>query len=94
MLQDLTNAGASGSTPPPCSKQGVKNDHSPWSAPRERKRRTKPADIALSSIEEIEYATSPPKRHNGGAGGSRGRPGLNSHAPGAALPHLSLPAPC
>ena len=71
-LGDVSNLQHPGSTPP-CSKQGTKNDHSPWSAPRERKRRSKPAqeqgqEAHLSSIEEAEYATSPPKRHNGGSG--------------------------
>jgi hypothetical protein len=65
MRQELAENLDANGTPPQCSKQGTKNDHSPWSAPRERKRRNKPVEVALTSIEEIEYATSPPKRHNG-----------------------------
>ncbi|KAL4439429.1 hypothetical protein ABPG77_008758 [Micractinium sp. CCAP 211/92] len=70
MLQELAN----GQTPP--CKQGSKTGkqaHSPWSAPRERKRRSKsgqpgaaPVEAVLSSIEELETYTSPPKRHQNG----------------------------
>lgn len=70
MLQELAN----GQTPP--CKQGSKTGkqaHSPWSAPRERKRRSKavqpgaaPVEAVLSSIEELEAYTSPPKRHQNG----------------------------
>lgn len=64
MLQEAN----AGSTPPCCKQQGTKQQHSPWSAPRERKRRSKPARPAhLSSIEEGIW-TSPPKRANNGAG--------------------------
>ncbi|KAL4437247.1 hypothetical protein ABPG75_004386 [Micractinium tetrahymenae] len=70
MLQELAN----GQTPP-CKQGGKcgKQAHSPWSAPRERKRRSKavqpgaaPAEAVLSSIEELETYTSPPKRHQNG----------------------------
>lgn len=69
-LQEVTNHGT-----PPCSKGGHKQAHSPWSAPRERRKRTKPQEVApLTSIEEADFA-SPPKRRNGvmGQGGREGR---------------------
>ena len=83
MLSDVTNHGST----PPCVKQGQKNDHSPWSAPRERKRRSKLAvqeavPVALCSIEEIEYTTSPPKRHNGAWGWDGGVAGAQGGARG------------
>ena len=73
-LQELPNGHNTGT--PPCAKQGgVKNLHSPWSAPRDRKKRTKQEPSALTIIDEVQYS-SPPKRHNGAArergGGSQG----------------------
>lgn len=62
---------ASSRTPPAC-KHGVKNEHSPWSAPRERKRRPVVAHHHLCSIEEADgFTISPPKRRNGEAGRAR-----------------------
>lgn len=98
MLGDRTNS------TPPARQQGQKNDHSPWSAPRERKRRSKPVPAHLTSLsEEVEFTTSPPKRHNGEAGcvrepgaGRRQRSsawqlGLNRRSAADCLPHLSPP---
>lgn len=59
----MENGALNGATPPACLKGKGKNGHSPWSAPRERKRRVKTQQAVLSSVEEqLEIYTSPPKR--------------------------------
>lgn len=74
-MQDATNT--RGATPP-CTKGGQKQQHSPWSAPRQRKRRPPAQQVAqaLGSLDEDACWTSPPKRLNGEgrvAGGTRCR---------------------
>lgn len=67
----MENRGANASRTPPACKHGVKNEHSPWSAPRERKRRPVVAHH-LCSIEEADgFTISPPKRRNGEGGAAR-----------------------
>lgn len=45
-------------------ERGEKQQHSPWSAPRDRRKRNKHNPSPLTISEDFEY-TSPPKRHNG-----------------------------
>lgn len=59
-----------GSTPP--QRASTKNAHSPWSAQRERKRRSKPVAAGLAQVNEAELEFSPPKRHHGERTGGRG----------------------
>lgn len=44
--------------------RGEKQQHSPWSAPRDRRKRGKHNPSPLTISEEFEY-TSPPKRRSG-----------------------------
>lgn len=64
-MQDATNT--RGATPPCTKQQGQKQQHSPWSAPRQRKRRPPAQQVAqsLQSLDEDACWTSPPKRLNG-----------------------------
>uniref|UniRef100_A0A1D2AFA4 Uncharacterized protein n=1 Tax=Auxenochlorella protothecoides TaxID=3075 RepID=A0A1D2AFA4_AUXPR len=65
-------------------ERGEKQQHSPWSAPRDRRKRNKHNPSPLTISEDFEY-TSPPKRHNDGqspaARALRMSQGLDDHIP-------------
>lgn len=90
-MRDATNV-VPGATPP-CKQGGQKQQHSPWSAPRQRKRRPPAQQVAasLQSVDEEPCWASPPKRLNGEQGQGCERDGGRSGGPRE--PFEQLPPP-